>query len=201
MTLALRVSRGRGMRAREGAKMTFTDHVTPLRPLRALVLDHDPATAASLRRALEAWSFSVIAAADGDAGLALLLDELLALDVLVIAADLPGRNARSFAELIRRAGGERDLSIVAVGASSPCLEAELLRAGVDRVILRTGAPDDAAEAAASAVALRRSATRRAPGPELELEEPTAPRRAVQGAGAIGTLLWSPPLDGVTLLAS
>jgi len=86
-----------------------------------------------------------------------------------------------------------------VGASSPRLEAELLGAGVDRVILRTGGPDDAAEAAASAVASRRSATRREP--ELELEEPTAARSAAPGPGAIGSLRWSPPHRGVALLAS
>lgn len=174
--------------------MTFTDHLTPIRPLRALILDHDPASARPLRRALEAWSFSVIAAADGDAGLELLLEELLALDVLVVATDLPGRDARAFAELIRRDGGERDLSIVVVGASSPRLEAELLAAGVDRVIHKTAAPDDAAEAAASAVASRRNASRRAPEPptslELELEEPPAPTR-----------VWNPPLRAMALLAS
>ena len=173
--------------------MTFTDHLTPIRPLRALVLDHDAASARPLRRALEAWSFSVIAAADGDAGLELLLEELLALDVLVVAADLPGRDARAFAELIRHAGGERDLSIVVVGASSPRLEAKLLAAGVDRVIYETAAPDDAAEAAASAVASRQNATRRASAArislELELEEPSAPP------------VWSSPLRGMALLAS
>jgi CheY-like chemotaxis protein len=171
--------------------MTFTDHLIPIRPLRALVLDHDAASARTLRRALEAWSFSVIAAADGDAGLDLLLEELLALDVLVVAADLPGRDARAFAELIRRAGGERDLPIVAVGASSSQLEAELLAAGVDRVIRRTAGPDVAAEATATVVASRRNATCRAPEPpELELEEPEAP-----------TQVWSLPLRGMALLAS
>jgi len=172
--------------------MTFTDHVTAIRPLRALVLHPDDGSALSLRRALEAWSFSVLSASDGDTGLEILLGEVLALDVLVIAADLPGRDARSFAELIRRAGGERDLSIVVVDASSPQLEAELLAAGVDRVIGPAADPHLVAEAAASAVALRRNAVRRAAPAalEIELEDSPAPTRA-----------RSSPLRGMALLAS
>ncbi len=137
----------------------------------------------------------MISAADGDAGLALLLDELLALDVLVVAADLPGRDARAFAELIRRAGGERDLSIVVVGATRQH-EDELLAAGVDRVLAPTAAPGAAAEAVAAVVAARRNAgaSLRATEPpasiELELEEPPA-----------RTQVWSLPLRGMALLAS
>jgi CheY-like chemotaxis protein len=175
--------------------MTFTDH-SPSRQLRALVLDHDGASALLLRRELEARSFSVISAADGASGLAILLEELLALDVLVVAADLPGRDARAFAELIRRAGGEGDLSIVVVGASSRRLEADLLAAGVDRVFSRTDAPDVAAGAIAAVVAARRNANapRTRPEPpsslELELEDPQAP-----------TEIWSLPFRGMALLAS
>src|SRR5574341_455884 len=93
---------------RGGSAMEPAMTTTPARHPRALVLHADPDALRDVRRSLEARRFTVLSAGDGSSGLGLLLDELLDLDVLVIAADLPGRDARSFAHLIRRAGGERD---------------------------------------------------------------------------------------------
>src|SRR5690242_14840622 len=69
--------------------------------LRALVLHADAASLRSLAWALEARFFSVCTAPDGTLGLELLLEQLLSLDVLVIDAALPDRDALAFAELIR----------------------------------------------------------------------------------------------------
>jgi CheY-like chemotaxis protein len=134
-----------------------TDFLTE-QHLRALVLDDDAGAALDVRRSLEARGFLVSSAADGTRGLALLLDELLDLDVLVIDVDLPERGARSFADLIRRAGGERDLAIVAL-ADASCASArpELLARGLDAVVSRSAGAAAAAEAAEAAIARRRHA--------------------------------------------
>jgi CheY-like chemotaxis protein len=155
---------------------------TSTKGLRALVLDGDPASLRSLARSLEARSFSVCTAQDGARGLDLLLEELLSLDVLVIDAALPDRDALTFAELIRRSGGERDLAIVVVAVSpAPGLRTALLALGVDAVVERGEGPDAAARAAVAAVASRSArscASEAAPAagsePELELESVTAP---------------------------
>jgi CheY-like chemotaxis protein len=155
---------------------------TSTKTLRALVLDADPASLRSLTRSLEARSFSVSTASDGTRGLDLLLEELLSLDVVVIDAALPDRDALAFARLIRRAGGERELAIVVVAPSpAPGLRAALLALGVDAVVERSEGPDAAALAAVAAVAARapRSleveaapAVAAEPEPELELESVT-----------------------------
>lgn len=145
--------------------------------LRALVLDQDPASLRSLAWSLEARFFSVCTAPDGTRGLDLLLEELLSLDVLVIDAALPDRDALAFAKLIRRAGGERDLAIIVVAASpAPELRTALLTLGVDAVVERSEGPDAAALAAVVAVASRASrsleleaARVAAPEPESEPE--------------------------------
>jgi CheY-like chemotaxis protein len=150
-----------------------------IRPLRALVLDGDAPAARALRGALEARRFSVLTAHDGTAGLRLLLDALLDLDVLVVDVALPERDARSFVDLIRRAGGERDLAIVVL-AREPGdeLRSELLAAGVDAVVARGDGPDAAAGAALEAVRARaRSAGDPAVPPAAPLPEPPAPHPA------------------------
>ncbi len=128
--------------------MDHTTSTLPERPLRALVLDDDEAALNDLRRSLEARHYGVLAAADGASGLDLLLEELLGLDVLVTDLDLPHRNARSFADLIRRAGGERDLVIVVLATDAdPACHADLLAVGVDAILDR----DAGAEALAATI--------------------------------------------------
>jgi CheY-like chemotaxis protein len=129
---------------------------TTARRPRALVLDADPDALRDVQRSLEALRFAVLSAGDGASGLGLLLDELLDLDALVIAADLPHRDARSFADLIRRAGGERDLAIVVLAEDpTPHLRAELLALGVDAVLNRGAGPHAAADAVLEVVRKRR----------------------------------------------
>ncbi len=140
----------------------------PEQRLRALVLDDDAATLHDIRRSLEARRFSVVSAGDGTSGLDLLLAELLDLDVLVTDVDLPHRDARSFAELVRCAGGERDLAIVVLATeANPALRSELLALGVDAVVERSAGPEAAAAAVHDAVAARRRASGRAPGPPVD----------------------------------
>ncbi|HEX9400920.1 MAG TPA: response regulator [Anaeromyxobacter sp.] len=125
------------------------------RSLRALLLDDHDEALLEVRRALEARCFSVLAARDGTRGVELLLEELLELDVLVVDLDLPHRDARAFADLIRRAGGERDLAVVVLAHdATPELRAELRALGVDALVDRSSGPEAAAEAAVAAVAAR-----------------------------------------------
>jgi DNA-binding response OmpR family regulator len=145
--------------------MARTKSIPSEKPPRALVLDADARAVHALRRSLEARSFAVSAATDGTAGLALLLDELLKLDVLVLDRFLPDRDARSFADLVRRAGGERDLAIVVLAdAPDAALRAELLALGVDGVVDRSAGSDAAAEEALAAVHARTRADGDAPRP-------------------------------------
>ncbi|HEX9241898.1 MAG TPA: response regulator [Anaeromyxobacter sp.] len=131
------------------------DQATPAKSLRALVLDPDPASLRALTRSLEARCFSVASANDGARGLDLLLEELLGLDALVMDAALPHRDALAFAELIRRAGGERELALVVVARNGTAeLRAALLELGVDAVVDSREGPGAAADAAISAVAAR-----------------------------------------------
>jgi DNA-binding NarL/FixJ family response regulator len=142
------------------------------RGLRALLLDHDAAAQDGVRQALEARCCSVVAGDDGVVGLELLLGELLHLDALVVAADLPSRDARGFADLIRRAGGEQDLAIVVVAQHATAeLRAALLAVGVDAVVPRGAGPDAVADAALAAIAARSS-------PIDDVPEPP-PARAVE----------------------
>jgi DNA-binding response OmpR family regulator len=107
------------------------------RPVKALLLDDDPDVLRLLGTALEAHGYAVRAAADGEAGVALLLDELLDLDVVAVDADLPGRDARALLHLVRWAGGERDLAVVVLAsAPDPSAEAELRALGADAVVDR-----------------------------------------------------------------
>jgi CheY-like chemotaxis protein len=137
--------------------MALATDLLPTQRLHALVLDDDAGAVHDLRRSLEARSFSVLSADDGTSGLARLLDELLGLDVLVLDLDLPRRDARSFANLVRRAGGERDLAIVVLASDvTPALRAELRAVGVDAVVDRSAGPEAAAAAIEGAIAARRA---------------------------------------------
>jgi DNA-binding response OmpR family regulator len=121
--------------------MTTATTTTTTRRPRALLLDDDVTVLRLLGTALEARGFDVRAATDGESGLSLLLDELLELDVVVSALDLPRRSGRALVELIRKAGGERDLGVVLLGgATDDATKAELLRLGADMVVERTSGP-------------------------------------------------------------
>ncbi len=146
--------------------MLHADNATEIAIRRALVLDADPT---SLARALAARAVAARTATDGETGLSTLLDELLSLDVLVMALDLPGRDARALAHLIRKVGNERDLRLVVVARNpSTALRLELRGLGVDAVVDRADGPDAIAAAALDVVLrqeleeLERERWRRAP---------------------------------------
>jgi CheY-like chemotaxis protein len=99
-----------------------------------------------MRGELERCQVEALSASDGHSGVGLLLDELLHLDVLVVDLDLPGRDGWALIDLVRRAGGERDLAIVVVAAGAACVRGQLLALGADAVVERTDGPAAAAEA-------------------------------------------------------
>jgi DNA-binding response OmpR family regulator len=110
---------------------------TSTRTPKALLLDDDTTVLRLLGTALEARGFDVRAAIDGEAGLALLVDELLDLDVVVVDADLPGRDARALLHLVRWVGGERELAIVVLaGGLDAAAKDALLALGADAVVDR-----------------------------------------------------------------
>lgn len=116
---------------------------------RALLLDDDPVVLRLLATALEARGIEVLAATDRDAGIALLLDVVLDLDVLVADDELPGLPGAALLDLVRRAGGERELAIAVLAPSAGRRERDRLRAlGADEVLARGDGPDHAAAAVA-----------------------------------------------------
>lgn len=128
---------------------------------KALLLDDDPATLRLLGRALAERGVAVLAASEGAGGLALMLDELLDLDVLIVDLALPGRDAWAMLRLIRGLGGEEDLAVVVL-AERPCagVRGRLLSLGADEVVDRADGPEAAARAALAAAASRREGSPR-----------------------------------------
>ena len=69
-----------------------------------------------------------------------MVDELLALDLLVTDLRMPHMDGQTFIRTIRSAGGESDLAIVAMtGGVDPALEQRLEREGADAVDKELGA--------------------------------------------------------------
>jgi CheY-like chemotaxis protein len=150
--------------------MNATTETPTGRSPRALLLDDDATVLRLLGTALEARGLEVRAASEGEGGLALLLDELLDLDVLVVDLELPGRDGWELLHLVRRAGGERDLGIVVLaGDPTPAVREQLLALGADLVVDRRAGPAAAAEAVCALARRSLPAPRRArpPSPVLE----------------------------------
>ncbi len=105
------------------------------RPRRVLVVDDDELVRRMLRDAFQERGFEVLTASDGAAGLATVVDELLALDLLVTDLAMPNMDGQTFIRTIRGAGGESDLAIVAMtGGVDSGLEKRLEREGADAVL-------------------------------------------------------------------
>jgi CheY-like chemotaxis protein len=139
--------------------MSATNPTTNRRP-RALLLDDDAVVVKLLRSALQCRGYEVLSAADGAAGLSILLEELLALDVLVLDVDLPGRDGWSFLRLIRGAGGERELPVVVLtGDVTPAVRAQLRGLGADAVVDRMAGPAAVSRTVDAVVAHPASRTR------------------------------------------
>lgn len=126
------------------------------RPRRALVVDDDVVVRRMYADALSARGFEVVAAGDGDEGVHLLMEELLTLDLLVTDVRMPGISGEDLVRLVRKAGGESDLAIVAVsGLLEPGAEAKLEEAGADAVLDKALGPEMIARAADAALERRR----------------------------------------------
>jgi CheY-like chemotaxis protein len=133
---------------------------TTTRRPRALLLDDDAVVVKLLGAALRCHGFEVRSAADGEAGLDALLDELLSLDVLVLDLELPGRDGWSLLRLIRGPGGERDLPVVVLAAgATPAVRAQLRSLGADAVVDRSAGPAEVARAVDAVVAHPATRTR------------------------------------------
>ncbi len=121
-----------------------------------LLLTADRDATMSLSAEFARRGFAVHTAPDGVRGVEVLLDTLLSLDVVVADAELPGRNAAALLQLVRVAGGERELAVVIRGGPSPAEERRLLALGADAVIDPATGAEEIGAAAAEAI-LRRSA--------------------------------------------
>jgi len=126
------------------------------RPRRALVVDDDALVRRMLSDGLAERGFEVLSADDGQEGLRIIAEELLALDLLVTDVNMPGMDGEAFIRAIRKAGGEADLAIVAVtGRVDGALEARLESAGADAVLDKELGPALIAQAADAALERKR----------------------------------------------
>ncbi len=126
------------------------------RQRRALVVDDDRLARSVITDALRERGFEVVTAADGLAGLDVLTDELLALDLVVTDLRMPEMDGESFLRMVRGPGGEQDLTVVVVaGTLDPFVEARLHEAGADAVLDKALGPTLIAEASDAALERKR----------------------------------------------
>lgn len=131
------------------------------RPRRVLIVDDDAFVRALLSDAFADRGFETLTAADGDAGLRAIVDELLALDAVVTDVRMPGLSGDALVSAVRQAGGESELVLVAATARpTPELVATLEAAGADAVVSKEAGP--AAVVAQVEAALSRRAPPDAP---------------------------------------
>lgn len=125
------------------------------RPRRALVVDDDALARQIVATALEERGFEVLTAEDGHAGLEILTEEMLALDLLVSDLRMPNMDGPSLLDAVRRLGGEHDLAVVMIsGSVDPFVKARLQQEGADEV-LDKGLGGDGIAAACDATLARR----------------------------------------------
>jgi CheY-like chemotaxis protein len=125
------------------------------RPRRALVIDDDALCREIVGDALAQRGYEVLKASDGAAGLRMLTDELLSLDVVVTDLAMPNMDGVAFVQAVRGAGGEQDLAIVvATGLDDPFAKSRLEATGVDAVVEKRVGAAGIASAVDSAVKAR-----------------------------------------------
>lgn len=125
---------------------------------RVLVVDDDVLARRIISDALAGRGFEVLSAAGAAEGLQVLTDELLAFDLLVTDLRMPDIDGESFIRMVRQAGGERDLAIVAVtGSLDPFVEARVREMGADAILDKAAGAASLAEAAEAALARKRDA--------------------------------------------
>jgi CheY-like chemotaxis protein len=127
------------------------------RPRRGRGVDDDARVGRMRQDAFQQRGFEVLTAIDGATGLSTVVDELLALDLLVTDIKMPNMDGQTFIRTIRGAGGEADLAIVAVtGNVDPALEKRLERDGADAVLDKELGPDIIARAADAVLERKRT---------------------------------------------
>jgi CheY-like chemotaxis protein len=130
------------------------------RPRRALVVDDDALARKIVAARLEERGFEVFTAPDGLAGLQVLTDEILALDLMVADLRMPNMDGPSLLDAVRRLGGEHDLAVVMITATvDPFLKAHLKDKGADAVLDKALGADGIAAACETTVARRQLETR------------------------------------------
>lgn len=134
------------------------------RQRRALVVDDDALARRMIADALAERGFEIFAAGDGVSGIAVLTDELLALDMVVADLRMPAMDGETFLRTVRGVGGERDLAVIMVsGSLDPSVEARLHGEGADAVLDKSLGAELIAQAADAALERKRLEVRRAPG--------------------------------------
>jgi uncharacterized protein (TIGR02266 family) len=129
------------------------------RPRRALLVDDDELVCRVLADALRDRGFEVLTALNASEGVSTLMEEILALDLLVTDVRMPGMDGEQFVRLIRKAGGEVDLAIVCVtGSLEDGLEARLQSAGADAVLDKALGADVIAQSADAVLERKRRQT-------------------------------------------
>lgn len=127
---------------------------------RALVVEGGARARRETCLALEGRGIQAITAPDGLIGLHVLVDELLTLDLVVVALDAPERDGWAILRTIRELGNEQDLRVLVTGDDvDPLAVARLHAAGADAVVDRAGGAETIAE---RAEALLDEGPRRAP---------------------------------------
>jgi len=91
----------------------------PSQPSRRILLAHGGARRAELAATLRAGGCEVNEAADCAEALSSLLETVLGLDLLVVAADLPPDGAGALVHRVRGVGGESELPIAVLVAEAP----------------------------------------------------------------------------------
>ncbi|OGQ91055.1 MAG: hypothetical protein A2289_05155 [Deltaproteobacteria bacterium RIFOXYA12_FULL_58_15] len=111
---------------------------------RALLADDDRFFRTVIGNILRLGGFQILEAADGDAAFNLLLEELLDLDVLLLDLVMPGISGPDLVDKIRRVGGETDLKIVFLTATSvsDVEHRKLLEYGASDVLHKSLSPEE-----------------------------------------------------------
>lgn len=128
---------------------------------RALIVDDDSLCRRMMSDTLEAAGFDVFVADNGADGLRSVIDLLLHLDLAITDVHMPGMDGERLVRVIRDAGGERDLTLVAMtGELDAAVHERLMAAGADAVLRKAEGMARVAETAVR-IMLRRERSRRA----------------------------------------
>jgi two-component system, chemotaxis family, chemotaxis protein CheY len=147
---------------------------------RALVIDDDPAVLALLSHGLSEAGVEALTAEDGAAGLRLLVEHLLEVDLLVTDLEMPGLDGVTVVRTVRAEGGERDLAILVLADAIAPADRELLaRLGVDEMIEKREGSDHAVRRAVALATSRRDQRVGASGAEVAGPVPLGPVRLVK----------------------